>query len=265
MQPNAGGGQGEPNIAQMFSQAYDTALREWAGVRDPQNDDLWVWCLFTGNWLDASAHAYADDVAEHISGQDLLQRIHRSGQCLDNVINPCKLHRNAEKEELLFYFCGRGSTLRHAVHRGQLHISVRPGAPATPALDASNTQFQQVRQHAEAEVQAEYHDMGVGKDLVRYLGNWLRFDGLGRENITKRLKAAREGFYAMGQFWRDRQVSVFFSTSPIQSMRVRGRARRHDCGTHHRVRRAHSRAWTHATSTQSDGTSLTQLAWTQVL
>ena len=53
-------------------------------------------------------------------------------------------------------------------------------------------------------------DMGTGKDVVRYLGNWARFDGLGRDNLTKRLTAAREGYYAMGAFWRDDSVDVFF-------------------------------------------------------
>ena len=98
MQPGEGGGQSEPNIAQMFSQAYDTALKAWAEVRDTDNADLWVWCPFTERWVDASAHAYADDVAEHIARGKLLERAHTSGQILDTIINPCGLFRNSGKK-----------------------------------------------------------------------------------------------------------------------------------------------------------------------
>ena len=83
-------------------------------------------------------------------------------------------------------------------------------APATPPIDAPPEEFARVEEHARRVAQGERTAMGTGTDLVRYLGSWIRFDGMGRDNINKRLQAAREGHYSMRASWRDRNVSVFF-------------------------------------------------------
>ena len=50
----------------------------------------------------------------------------------------------------------------------------------------------------------------MGKDVVRYLGNWDNFDHIGRTSFRKRYDAMREGFYSMGALWKDKEVTLFF-------------------------------------------------------
>ena len=46
------------------------------------------------------------------------------------------------------------------------------------------------------------------KSAERYLGNVRQFDGSVRLNIERRKRAAKECFYSMGRFWKERDVEL---------------------------------------------------------
>ena len=207
-------------MAPMFSAAYDTGMRVWEEqCRHELRDGLWACDPLSGEPMQVGKTLYADDAQETNVTRgvnEMNEVLHASNRHLNQELTERGLGRNDDKEEHLVQFQGRGAVKK----------------------------MQEAREHLAV--------AGRMVERARYLGNIITGDGSTRDNVNKRITAAKAGFQALYGIWGKKGIDEDLTREPFGCMaqghfyqvwRQRYRARETSLGWKVHNAASHAKQW----------------------